>query len=314
MAKRDVQQGTLALMLLRTLEVLGPLHGYGIARRIEQISGDLLAVNQGTLYPVLLKLEQEGAIASEWGASDNNRRARFYRLTAAGRRRLRVEAQEWAQTTALDEPLPRSEGGGPGMRALRRFVRRLTASVLGRRDDDRIRAELSEHLALLTEEHVRAGLPLDEARRRASIKLGTGDVTTEAYRDEQRLRWLEDLGWDLRYTIRTLVKTPVFTVVVVLTLALGIGANTAIFSILNGLLLRTLPVHEPERLVHITDSIVGDTGEVRVRAWSYPAWEQIRQRSHLFEAATAWSFARFNMASGGETRVRRRHLGGRRIL
>ena len=101
MAKRDVQQGTLALMLLKTLDVLGPLHGYGIARRIEQISGDLLAVNQGTLYPVLLKLENEGAIASEWGTSEHNRRARFYRLTAAGRRRLRAEAQEWAQTTAL---------------------------------------------------------------------------------------------------------------------------------------------------------------------------------------------------------------------
>ena len=90
-AKRDVQQGTLALMVLRTLEVLGPLHGYGIARRIEQISGDLLAVNQGTLYPVLLKLEQEGAITSEWGTSDNNRRARFYRLTAAGRKQLESE-------------------------------------------------------------------------------------------------------------------------------------------------------------------------------------------------------------------------------
>ena len=101
MAKRDVQQGTLALMVLKTLEVLGPLHGYGIARRIEQISGDVLAVNQGTLYPVLLKLEQEGAVASEWGTSENNRRARFYRLTAAGRRRLRVETQAWAQTTAL---------------------------------------------------------------------------------------------------------------------------------------------------------------------------------------------------------------------
>ena len=101
MAKRDVQQGTLALMVLKTLEVLGPLHGYGIARRIEQISGDLLAVNQGTLYPVLLKLEHEGAIASAWGASENNRRARFYRLTAAGRRRLRTETDEWAQTTAL---------------------------------------------------------------------------------------------------------------------------------------------------------------------------------------------------------------------
>ena len=101
MAKRDVQQGTLALMVLKTLEVLGPLHGYGIARRIEQISGDLLAVNQGTLYPVLMKLEQEGAIASGWGTSEHNRRARFYRLTAAGRRRLRNETEEWAATTAL---------------------------------------------------------------------------------------------------------------------------------------------------------------------------------------------------------------------
>ena len=81
MAKRDVQQGTLALMVLKTLEVLGPLQGYGIARRIEQISGDLLAVNQGTWYPLLLKLEQEGTIASEWDKSENNRRARFYRRT-----------------------------------------------------------------------------------------------------------------------------------------------------------------------------------------------------------------------------------------
>ena len=88
-------------MVLKTLDVLGPLHGYGIARRIEQISGDLLSVNQGTLYPVLLKLEQEGAIASEWGASENNRRARFYRLTAAGHRQLRAAARDWEQTTAL---------------------------------------------------------------------------------------------------------------------------------------------------------------------------------------------------------------------
>ena len=99
--KTDVRQGTLALMVLKTLEVLGPLHGYGIARRIEQISGDLLAVNQGTLYPVLLKLEQEGAITSEWGASENNRRARFYRLTRAGRQQLRAEARHWEQTAAI---------------------------------------------------------------------------------------------------------------------------------------------------------------------------------------------------------------------
>ena len=99
--KVDVQRGTLALMILKTLEVLGPLHGYGIARRIEQISGDLLALNQGTLYPVLLRLEQEGAIRSEWGASENNRRARFYRLTRAGQKLLQTETLDWEQTAAI---------------------------------------------------------------------------------------------------------------------------------------------------------------------------------------------------------------------
>jgi PadR family transcriptional regulator PadR len=99
--KKDVKQGTLALMVLKTLEVLGSLHGYGIARRIEQISGDLLAVNQGTLYPVLLKLEQEGAITSEWGASDNNRKARFYKLTGQGRKRLLAETRDWERTTEI---------------------------------------------------------------------------------------------------------------------------------------------------------------------------------------------------------------------
>jgi PadR family transcriptional regulator len=101
--KTDVLQGTLALMVLKTLDVLGPLHGYGIARRIEQISGDLLTVNQGTLYPVLLKLEQEGSVTSEWGASENKRRARYYRLTRDGRKQLRAESQSWEETTAIIE-------------------------------------------------------------------------------------------------------------------------------------------------------------------------------------------------------------------
>ena len=99
--KKDVHQGTLALMILKTLESLGPLHGYGIARRIEQTSGDLLSVNYGTLYPALLKLEQEGYISSEWGTSDNNRKARYYKLTRAGRKQLQREASEWAETTAI---------------------------------------------------------------------------------------------------------------------------------------------------------------------------------------------------------------------
>ena len=99
--KPDVFQGTLALMVLKTLDVLGPQHGYGIARRIEQISGDTLALNQGSLYPLLLKLEHEGSIASEWGASENNRRARFYRLTATGRKQLQTETRDWNQTAAI---------------------------------------------------------------------------------------------------------------------------------------------------------------------------------------------------------------------
>jgi transcriptional regulator len=99
--KADVWQGTLALMVLKTIEAMGPLHGYGIARRIEQTSGNMLALNYGTLYPALLKLEQEGAIASEWGTSENNRKAKFYKLTRAGRRQLAREARNWEQTTAI---------------------------------------------------------------------------------------------------------------------------------------------------------------------------------------------------------------------
>jgi PadR family transcriptional regulator, regulatory protein PadR len=99
--KPDVWQGTLALMVLRTLETMGPQHGYGLARRIEQISGDVLALNYGTLYPALLKLEQEGYIRSQWGLSENNRRAKFYALTKAGQKRLRKAAREWNQTTEI---------------------------------------------------------------------------------------------------------------------------------------------------------------------------------------------------------------------
>jgi PadR family transcriptional regulator PadR len=99
--RADVWQGTLALMVLKTIESMGPIHGYGIARRIEQTSGDVLSLNYGTLYPALLKLEQEGAVSSEWGASENNRKAKFYKLTRAGRKRLEQEAREWEQATAI---------------------------------------------------------------------------------------------------------------------------------------------------------------------------------------------------------------------
>jgi len=109
--KPDVWQGTLALMILKTLERTGSLHGYGIARQIEQTSENLLAVNYGTLYPALLKLEQEGYITSEWGFSDNNRKAKYYQLTRAGRKQISKETQEWEQMTAILARFVSSEGG-----------------------------------------------------------------------------------------------------------------------------------------------------------------------------------------------------------
>ena len=108
--KKDVQQGTLALMVLKTLDVLGPLHGYAVARRIEQISGDLLSVNQGTLYPVLLRLEQERAISSDWATSENNRRARYYTLTRSGRTQLAEEKRNWYRMTSAMNWMLESEG------------------------------------------------------------------------------------------------------------------------------------------------------------------------------------------------------------
>jgi PadR family transcriptional regulator PadR len=101
MGKNDVWQGTLALMILKTLESMGELHGYGIARRIEQTSGDRLIVQYGTLYPALLRLEQEGYIVSEWGVSNNNRRARFYKLTRAGRRQVEKETERWEKAAEI---------------------------------------------------------------------------------------------------------------------------------------------------------------------------------------------------------------------
>lgn len=110
--KSDVLQGTLILLVLRTLEALGPLHGYGIARRIEQISKDLLQLNQGTLYPALLRMEQEGWIASRWGASEKNRKARFYSITAVGRRRLAKETADWRRMSSTIERFLGFDSGG----------------------------------------------------------------------------------------------------------------------------------------------------------------------------------------------------------
>ncbi len=180
---------------------------------------------------------------------------------------------------------------------LHRLRALLARNAVERELDD----ELRFHLEHQIEAYEKAGLDRDEAVRRARVEFGGVAQIKEDYRDALGVRLLDDLRRDVRLAIRSLRATPAATAVAVLSLALVSGANTAIFSILTSLVLRALPVHEPERLVHVTDTVPRETGETRVRAWAYPAWEQIRQRPQLFEAATAWSFTRFNLSSGGET-------------
>jgi putative ABC transport system permease protein len=188
------------------------------------------------------------------------------------------------------------------MKVLRRFAKRLAASVLRRGDDDRLREELAEHLTLLTEEYARAGLPLDEARRRARLTLGTQDATIEAWRDEQRLRLLDDTGQDLRYAARTLRKQPTFTLAATLTLALGIGAYTAIFSLVNSIVLKPLPYPRAEELVSLQHTAPGAAGmgnlasDLRLSASMYFTYAE---HTRTFSSIGVWTAGKATVTGAG---------------
>ena len=158
-----------------------------------------------------------------------------------------------------------------------------------RRLERELDAELRDHYERQLADYLAAGMPEPDARRRARLALGGDDQIKEQCRDARGTRWVEDVVQDLRYASRLLAKAPVFTAMAVLSLALGIGANTAIFSIVNSVLLRTLPVRDPERLVLLKGG-----------SWTNPIWEQIRERqTTLFDGAVAWGEEQFDLAAGG---------------
>ena len=301
-SKGEVWQGTLAMMVLKTLEALGPLHGYGIARRIEQMSGDVLSVNYGTLYPALLKLEQEGYIASEWGC-----------LGQQPESEVLPAHQGWAEASAQ-----RGRGVGADdrdrrailfvergivMRVLRplRPLRALLLRFAGLFRGDRDRGfddELESHLAMHIDDSVRAGMTPEAARRAALLKLGGVTQTREAYRDRRRLPLLDHVAQDVRFAVRTLRKTPGFALIVILTLGLGVGANAAIFSVVNATLLRPLPYPDADRLVMVY-ATHPKNGSVR-DVMSFPEFEDWRVQSRSFEQIAAVTTRRATLYSDGD--------------
>jgi predicted permease len=182
------------------------------------------------------------------------------------------------------------------MSRLRRFLLRLCNVFRPGRPERELAREVGSHLALLEDDFRRRGLTPEEARLAARRAFGGVEQTKDLHRDAGSLPLLDNARRDVLYALRVLRSSPGFSATVVLTLALGIGANTAMFSVVNSLMLRTLPVRQPERLVLISDSI-----PTRLRVWSYPVWEQIRRRPQLFAATAAWSAFQFDLASGGET-------------
>ena len=238
--------GTLDLLILRAVS-LGPLHGYGVLLRIEQISGNALLVEQGALYPGLFRLVRQGLLNASWGTSENNRRAKFYELTTAGRKRLREETDSWNRlATAIGTALVRATGGS--MRFLA-YLRSLAAKFFHRSETaDDMEEELRSHIQLRADDLERSGLSRSEAERRARIEFGGYERFREESHEALGGNFIETFTQDVRFSLRLLRKSPGLLIAAVLTLALAIGANAVVFAVMDALILRPLNVPQAESL------------------------------------------------------------------
>ena len=194
--KIDLLKGTLDLLVLQILSSMGPLHGYGVARRLEQTSGDELAMNEGTIYASLVRLEQRRLIKTSWGTSENNRRAKYYSLTRAGEKALTAETTNWTRlATVIGRVL--ATGGRrerPMMRYAQEALARLTAIFRKRTLDLELDEELSAHLDLLTQRNVQRGMSPDEARRQAVLQMGGLTAAKALHREARGLPRAEASG------------------------------------------------------------------------------------------------------------------------
>ena len=252
-SKSEILQGTLDLMVLKTLDAMGPMHGYGIARRIEQLSEDALQINQGTIYLCLIRLVQKGWIKAEWGTSENNRKAKFYAISKAGRKQLAAETENWERVSGVigrlllldrggDDDADRAAAAGGAAARVRRDA---TTSIATSTQ------ELDSHLA---DADGRQHPPRHDARGGAPGGAGFASGRRLAHRAASRrprpARVVGSILQDLRFAFALIAKDRWFSAAAIAALALGIGANAVGFTIVNAAFLRGLPFEDADRLLH----------------------------------------------------------------
>ena len=238
----------------------------------------MLQVSDGSFYPALHKLEQEGWITAEWMATESNRRAKFYSLTRAGRKQLQLEASQWERFVRRHHRRRASPRGLTMSvdRLLRVIVMRCRSLGQAPRRGARPRRRARDHIDRQIAHHIGRGVSADEARRLALRAMGGVELRKEQVRDVRGTRWLEEVAQDVRGGLRLLRRSPGFSAVVVLTLALGIGANAAVFSMVDAVLLHPLAVYRPDELVAISQAL---TDRIPNGGVSYPLYRDVAERS-----------------------------------
>ncbi len=297
MERGTLLPGTLDLLILKAVS-LGPLHGYAVLLRLQQITGGALAIEQGALYPALYRLEHQGLLDAKWGISENNRRARFYTLTAAGRKRFREEAASWSTLVSVMSAALGSgtERGVVVFARLRSLVRGVVRRSAVERD---MAEELKFHVDARARDIAASGFSQEEARRRARLEFGAVESYKDECREARGLRLLDDLRADLRYAVRTLARTPAFAAMAIVSLALGIGANTVVFSVVNALVLKPLPIDHPERVFFLQFGSGANHPTT-----SFPNYRDLRDRSASFDGLVGYRISPINFENGAAAPVR----------